>query len=174
MNTKKAQVWVETVIYTLIGLAIITALLAIAVPIIKEKQDQLIVQQSIDVLNNIDSKIEEVAYYGAGNSRSILVSFQKGQLIFNAAEDYVRFSIDSNYKYSEPNVTINSGRVSILTTKKRDGYQINLTVDYSPDTDLQWEGTQDEKVLNTAPTPYNIIVTNAASQNKLIINITQV
>ena len=67
----KSQIWVETVIYTLIGLVIIGILLSIVTPRIKEKQDEILIESSKEMLSNIDSTIEEVRYYGTGNSRPI-------------------------------------------------------------------------------------------------------
>ena len=54
---KRSQVWVETVIYTLIGLAVIGILLAAAKPKIDEMRDKLVVEQTIDSMNSIDEKI---------------------------------------------------------------------------------------------------------------------
>ena len=40
MKLKRGQVWVETVIYTLIGLAIIGVVMAAALPKINERKDE--------------------------------------------------------------------------------------------------------------------------------------
>ena len=67
---KRGQVWVETVIYTLIGLAIIGIVLAVAKPQIDIKKTEILVEQSRDSLLNIDGKIEEVLV-APGNQRSV-------------------------------------------------------------------------------------------------------
>ena len=57
MIRKDGQVWVETVIYTLIGLAIIALVLTAALPKINAKKDEMMIEQSIEALGNIDSKV---------------------------------------------------------------------------------------------------------------------
>ena len=48
MNSRKGQIWIETVIYTLIGLALIGLVLAILTPKIKEFGDRQIIEQTIE------------------------------------------------------------------------------------------------------------------------------
>ena len=57
----KAQVWVETAIYTLIGITIIAILLATLTPQIDKIKDKGIIQQTIDAMNVLDNKISEVS-----------------------------------------------------------------------------------------------------------------
>ena len=47
MNKKRGQIWVETVIYTLIGLAIIAVLLALVRPVIEEKDESRTVRERV-------------------------------------------------------------------------------------------------------------------------------
>ena len=70
---KKAQIWIETVLYTLIGLALIGIVLTIVTPKINEQKDRSVIEQSIEALNNFDSKITETLDRGGGNVRSIPV-----------------------------------------------------------------------------------------------------
>lgn len=64
---KSGQVWIETVLYTLIGLSIIGVILAMVRPAIEEKRDEITLQQSIDILKGIDNNIADVIQYGTGN-----------------------------------------------------------------------------------------------------------
>jgi uncharacterized membrane-anchored protein YitT (DUF2179 family) len=57
MKKRKGQVWIETVIYTLIAFVMIGLVLSYATPKIQELQDQAIIQQSIDMMKQIDSTI---------------------------------------------------------------------------------------------------------------------
>ena len=57
---KKGQVWVETVIYTLIGLAVIGLLLAVAKPKIDQMKDRALIDQAVEAMEAINSKIYEV------------------------------------------------------------------------------------------------------------------
>ena len=46
-NKKRGQIWVETVIYTLIGLTIIGLLLAVSKPQIDKQKDKALIEQKI-------------------------------------------------------------------------------------------------------------------------------
>ena len=56
VNTKKSQVWVETVIYTLIGLSIIGILLAVLKPTVESTKDRLMIEQIIESKNREDNE----------------------------------------------------------------------------------------------------------------------
>ena len=60
MKEKKAQVWVETVIYTLIGLTVIGILLGFSKPKIDSMKDKIIIEQTIDLFERINSLILDV------------------------------------------------------------------------------------------------------------------
>ena len=56
---KPGQIWIETVIYTLIGLALIGVVLAIVTPKINAAQERIIIEQSISALSAFHDKIRD-------------------------------------------------------------------------------------------------------------------
>lgn len=157
---KRSQIWVETVIYTLIGLAIIGILLAIIKPAIDEKKDQIVIEQSLDMLNNIESQIEDVRYYGVGNSRPIEIKLKNGQLKINGQEDFLMFSMESSYTYSEPGENISIGKIIARTEQSGKKNDVSLTLNYAGQLNLTWNSKDEEKILNPSPGVYTITVTN--------------
>jgi hypothetical protein len=163
---KKGQVWIETVIYTLIGLAIIGILLASAKPKIDEIKDKLVIEQTIESLNNLDEKIYEVQR-SPGNRRIVDFKITKGVLGIDAQEDSIVWLFESNYQYSEEGEPINLGSLE-LTTTKGNPWLINLTLDYA--IDLQYEGNVDElKEFQKAPSPYQLYIENMGTQTGNIV-----
>ena len=79
VKSKKAQVWIETVIYTLIGLILIAIVLAYATPKIQESQDNLLVGQSIDAMQVFAEKIDETAAAGIGTRSIVSLTIKKGE-----------------------------------------------------------------------------------------------
>ncbi len=77
---KRGQVWVETVIYTLIGIAIIGIVLAVAKPKIEAKKDQVFIEQAIASLGVLDEKLYEVQT-ATGNRRVVDLKIGKGSLL---------------------------------------------------------------------------------------------
>ena len=154
----KSQVWVETVIYTLIGLALIGLVLAILTPKIKEFGDRQVIEQTIESLNVFDSKVIEVLD-APGNKRKISFKLDRGKIIIDPEDDKLKYVLeDSNVRYSEPGVTLNVGRVDILTEELTQGYKITLSIDYI--SDITYDGDVKEKEFDSASIPYEFFVEN--------------
>ncbi len=167
---KKAQVWVESVLYTLIGLAVIGLLLAVTRPKIAQTQDQFIIQQTIRALNELDNKVLEIKQ-ATGNRRIIQFQLSRGELTIDAANDNIGWKLQgSSYMYSEPGSTAFVNNIKVLTEKTADKYDITLTLDYKNRNDLLVENQQNSRTLQPAKTPYSITIENAGQdvQSKLI------
>ena len=157
-RNSKAQIWVETVIYTLIAFALIGLVLAFVKPRIEEIRDQNLIEQSVGVLDEIGSVITNMG--AAGNQRVIELGISKGILSIDGENDKLFFEIESVYEYSQPGETINVGGVSVITQKKGEIYDVTLTKDYSGQYDITYE-TQDKlEELGRASTPYRILISN--------------
>ena len=91
---KKAQIWVETVIYTLIGLSLIGVAIALITPKINETRDNAIVEQSIGALSVFDREINDVLESGADNLRVIeTFSLRRGKLTVDGVNEKVSLVI---------------------------------------------------------------------------------
>ena len=54
---KRGQIWVETIVYTLIGLAIIAMLVAVAKPKINQMTEKAVITQTMESLNTLNEQI---------------------------------------------------------------------------------------------------------------------
>ena len=159
---KKGQVWVETVIYTLIGLAIIGLVMAAALPKINQKKDEIVIEQSIEALGSIDDKIYEVQR-AAGSRRVIYLEVRKGALIFDLENDSILWKIDSSFPYSEVDMAVQLGRFDV-TTRSGNPWEIELKIGY--EIDLRYgEDNFGTKQLDSAPTPYKFIIENVGKDD---------
>ena len=163
---KKAQIWVETVIYTLIGLAIIGLVLAAALPKINQKKDEIVIEQSIEALGNIYDKVSEVQR-AAGNRRVIDLEIRKGKLIIDMEEDTVSWIIDSSFPYSEVDRPVSLGRINV-TTRVGNPWNVELKMSYP--IDIQYDGDNiGIKQLDPAPTPYKIMIENKGTTDGNVV-----
>ena len=156
---KKAQVWIETVIYTLIAFILIGAVLTFAKPKIEELQDKAVIDQSIGLMKDLDSTILEIVQGGSGNKRVLETAIKKGMLTVNGVEDKIIFEIDSRYVYSEPGKNIEDGNIIIRTEKSGDISIVTLSRIYE-DYNLTFNGGDENKIISKAATPYKIAVWN--------------
>ncbi|MFH1710726.1 MAG: hypothetical protein ABH840_00270 [Nanoarchaeota archaeon] len=159
---KKAQIWVETVIYTLIGLSIIGIVLGIVKPAIDERRDSISIAQSIDLLNYIDQQIDEVKYAGAGTSIPLGINIGRGKLYLDGENDKISIIIEgSRSKYSEPGEVVSvGGNIKALTIKKTSTYVVNLSIDYSNRANITYKGKDVLQTLQNAPVAYEFYLKN--------------
>lgn len=159
----RGQIWVETVIYTLIAFALIGAVLAFVKPKIEEIQDKAIIEQSISLLKSIDSSIAEIVQGGSGNVRKIELSVKKGDFIIDGENNSLRVEIDSRFLYSEPGEEIENGNLKIITTPIGDESLVVIRRDYSHN--ITFNDEKIVRVLSQAATPYNLLASNKGKVN---------
>lgn len=165
MKNKRGQVWVETVIYTLIAFVMIGAVLAFVKPKIEEFQDKAIIDQTISAIENINNVILSVVQGGAGNKRLVEFGLKKGILKIDTEAEKLVFEMDSRYAYSEDGVNVAVGNLLVKTTSKGKIHKIVITMDYSDHYDLRYEGEDTIKLINKAATPYKIAISNDGKEN---------
>ena len=159
-KSSNAQIWVETVIYTVIGLAIIGIVLAIATPAIDKYKDKLIIEQTIDTLNNINKKFFEVRDEGLGNRRIIEFGIKKGSLTIDGSNDYISYIMEeTGLEYSEAGEEVSYEDIKVKTEKKGRKYNLTLSLSYE-DIDLHFNTKDGRKKFNPATTSYKIFAEN--------------
>jgi type II secretory pathway pseudopilin PulG len=166
---KRGQVWVETVIYTLIGLAIIGIVLAGAMPRINQKRDELAIEQSIEALSVIDDKVYEIQK-AVGNRRIVSLDVRQGYFVVDMDTDSLIWVVDSGFAYSEIDYTTAVGKINVTTTGAEDNYEVELLVGYSADLRFDDINTG-RRQLDAAPTPYDLVIENQGKDDgRTVIN----
>ena len=156
----RGQVWIESVLYTLIGIALIALVLSFVLPTVNEEKGRLTVEQTIESLNIFDEKIRAVIDNGNGNVRVLQFDIKAGEFYVDGANDKIIFNLTGlEEPYSEPGVEINIGRVSVLSSAGQEN-SVELSVDYSGNTNIQYEGQDIEKKFNRASVPYRFSIEN--------------
>jgi hypothetical protein len=169
---KGAQIWVETVIYTLIGLVIMGLLIGVTTPKIKQMNDKLILGQTMDyVMNVLDQKIIEIRS-SPGNERLINLRIKKGELLMDGENNLIWFKIlESNYKASEIGLPIARGNMVQLTEENNGKYTINLILNYSSLFNLTVDGKDIKKTYTTSPMDYQVQIQNLGNNQINIMEI---
>ena len=158
IRNSNGQVWVETVIYTLIAFVMIGLVLAFARPQIQKLQDKAIIDQSITMLKEIESTILTIGV--AGNKRIIELGIKKGELKIDGDNEMIVFEMESRHTYSEPGEAITDGNLIIYTQKIGNVNIVNLTRDYSDSYDIQYEGKDDPEILSQSSVSYKLLIVN--------------
>ncbi len=166
-NKTKAQVWVETVIYTLIGLSVIGILLGFAVPKINEAKDKAVIEQSISVLEGVDGKIYEVQGT-KWNKRVVDLRISRGKLVIDGTNDDIYWIMDSKNRFSEPGTEIPFGKtIKVLTEEKGDAWSVRLKIHY--EINLTVNGVDSSIEIISAETPYSLNMENTGNVNGITV-----
>ncbi len=168
MKNRKGQIWVETVIYTLIAFVMIGLVLAYAKPKIEELQDKAIIEQSIAMVKNIDSTILTIG--APGNQRLMELGIKKGVLKIDGTNDLIAFEMESKNTYSEPGVNVSDGNLIIHTEKTGKFNVITLTRDYDGEYNITYQGKDESKIISKASTPYQLLISNKGGEDEIAIN----
>jgi type II secretory pathway pseudopilin PulG len=160
-SDKKGQVWIETAIYTLIGLVIIGIILSVAMPQINKIQDKSIITQTIEALNELDNKLLSV---GQDFGSVGVVNFRvgKGKLEIDPNTDTITYILEeTRLELSEPGEVIKEGPISLETEEYGSRFKIILSMDYSTTYNITYEGDDVKiKTLQATSTPYKIQIEN--------------
>ena len=167
MFERRGQIWVETVIYTLIALVLIGSVLAFIVPRIQEIQDKAITDQSVEILQNIEEIVSSTVVGGAGNKRIVELRIKKGELTIDGETDKIIFSMDSSNEYSEVGVNVSIGDIVALTEKSGSSNKITLTSNYSA-YNITYSDQDISKTLTSSSTPYKLSIENKGGSKTVI------
>lgn len=175
IKNKFGQVWIETVIYTLVAFALIGTVLTFVKPKIEQMQDKALLDQSVEMLSEIKSIISSISGT-SGNVRVIDVTIKKGFLEIDPANDLIIFQMESNAEYSEIGQEIikDSGNTILLTEKISGGNLVTIKSNYSKNYNLNLDGQNEaSRRLNKASSSYKISIENKGIQgdDKILMNI---
>jgi len=177
LKKKTAQVWVETVLYTLIGLALIGIVLGIVLPKINASKEKIIVEQGIESLTILDDKIRETLDKSTGNVR-IVSSFliKRGELRINSPKNEILFIVPGLTKpYSEINTPINFGKLIVTTKEERGDLFVEISVKYDGVANILYDGLEKEQIFPASSTKYSFSIKNEGTggENLVKINIVE-
>lgn len=159
---KRGQVWVETVVYTLVGLAIISLLLATTKPRIDEIKDKSLIEQSIEGLNTIQEKVLEISR-GTGSRQILGLEITKGTLYIDAKNNSIYWIMETSYLYSEPGESVMVGNINITLTEE--GEQRTIRLERKFDSfDLKFSGKDEVKSFEKSSAQYKISLENTGQE----------
>jgi len=160
LKKNKGQVWIETAIYTLIGLTIIAILLTAAKPQIDKIKDKGIISQTAEAMTILDNEISDIRQ-APGSSREVKFKVAKGKLEIDANNNLIQYVLEATrLELSEPDETIREGEIFILTKQKGSRFDIFLTLNYTDKLNMTFRNEKDSYILQAGTTPHRIIIEN--------------
>lgn len=164
MVEKRGQIWIETVIYVLIGLSVIAIIIGIMTPKLKQMTDRSIIEQSLSYMVDLHEKIL-ATQTSPGNVRIVEIVLKKGELVISSNDDKISFVLPStNLEYSDPGIEIQQGGITILTQNTSSGYNVSLILDYSNTLNITYDNREEEKIFTQSSTAHRIQIENKGKQ----------
>lgn len=161
VNSKRSQVWVETAVYTLIGLTLIAIILTTANPQIQKIKDKSIIEQTISAMNDLDNKIISVQQSETSVGK-VIFKLAKGKLEIDSVENSIKYVLENTrLEYTELGVEIQEGKILIKTEENGARFNIHLSMNYS--INITNKNNDNIKTLQAGATPYNIFIENKGS-----------
>jgi len=165
--SKKADIWISTVLYTLIAIAIIGTLLAVVRPRIDEMRDHYLIEQTINAMNKIDETVTAVKS-AQGTTLSVSFQLSRGTLLVDPAKKIIEWRIpDSRYQYSEAGFPVDFGNIKVQTDKSYDRWNVSLKLNYS-DLTISLDNKSESKIFQPSSAPYMIWIKNQGSDGAVL------
>jgi|TARA_Y100000310_G_scaffold302635_1_gene340227 hypothetical protein len=130
---KKGQTWISAVLYTALGIILITIILNSGIPLLNKIKDRNLVIQTKEMLHIMDENIRSVALEGPGSKRFLSpVSIERGELIIEENNNLLRWKLETKNKMMEPNIIFDEGALKqfLNETITEGEYIVNLEVEY--------------------------------------------
>jgi len=157
---KRGQIWVETAIYTLIGLTIIAIILSITTPQLEKMKERSIIKQTITALNQLNEEILKIEQ-AAGSVKIVQFKITEGKFEIDSIQDKIIYTLENtNLEFSEEGITLKEGDITFKTEKYGKNFNIILELDYSTTLDITFNGQEEVKALFGASAPYEIRMEN--------------
>lgn len=163
LESKRSQVWIETAIYTLIGLTIMAIVLSIATPQIQKMKERATLKQTITALNELNNEIKKVEQT-AGTIKIVQFKITKGKLEINSEENKIIYVLENtNLEFSEAGVEIKEGELTLKT--ENNGRKFNVFLELAYDNlQMTYNHEEETKTLHGSAL-YNIQIENVGDNN---------
>ncbi len=159
-----AQIWIETAVYTLIGLAIIAILLTIVTPQIEKIKDKSILEQTITALETINLKIIETEQ-ASGSIGIVYLTIAKGKFEINSQNNSLIYILENTkLEFSEIGEELQEGNLIIKTEKFGSRFKTTLALKYD-EIELTYNSQETPKVLQAGSAPYKLKIENIGDQD---------
>lgn len=162
---KIGQVWIETVIYTSIAIALIALVLTFVMPNILKSRDKLVVEQAIESLNSLDNTMTDVIQSGPLNVRNYQIQMKQGTLYINSTGNGFNFMITGlSSPYSQSGEPVQIGRITILSQHLSSSNLVYMTLNYTG-INITYSNQSAVQEFPPSPTPYVFSISNEGDVN---------
>ncbi len=160
LKQNNAQIWIETVIYILIGLTTISILLSMVLPQIEKMKDKSTVEQTITALNVINNKILDAAD-SSGSIRIVEFKMTRGKLTIDTENNQIKYVLENTrLESSEVGQKIKQGDLTLETQANGKRFDVILSLNYTDRFIMTYNKENKNKIIQGNTNVYKIQIEN--------------
>ena len=129
---KRGDTWISSVLYILLGLIVLSILLASFLPLIDKMKDKNTFIQTKVLMSSLDDTIKETLE-GVGSQREFFLDIQKGEFQIDSDKEEIRWKLFTKSKLLEPRQdeknVFKEGDLTVFADTG-EGYALNVVLDY--------------------------------------------
>ena len=130
---KRGDTWISSVLYILLGLIVISILLASFLPLIDKMKDKNTFIQTKVLMSGLDDTIKETLE-GVGSQREFFLDIQKGEFQIDSDKEEIRWKLITKARLLEPKVddeknVFKEGDLTVFADTS-EGYALNVVLNY--------------------------------------------
>src|SRR3989338_6187284 len=111
INKRKADIWISTIIYILIVVAVVVIVLQAGVPMFNKLKEKAVFTKGEDNIQALNQHLGDVASEGTGSQRIVPVEFSEGTFSINPGS--VMWELKTTSKIIEPRTKIEKGNLIV-------------------------------------------------------------
>jgi hypothetical protein len=122
-KTKKSQIWISVIIYTLVALLALVLILNTGLPILTEMKDRSVFTKIKDVMLDLDRQITEIANQGEGSQAAVSFEIKDGEMKFQ--DNQLIWEIETDSKIISPRTSTRLGNLIISSNANVRTFELN-------------------------------------------------
>ena len=142
---KKGDVWVSAILYTALGVVLLTIVLAAGLPAIQKMKDSYTSKQTKELMLVLDKNIKTVYHEGPGSQRVVTIDIGRGDFVIDQFGETINFNFESSALISEIDLPVEEGDLQILSKNSgvKGKYNVELMLNYTGSgLELNYTGSQ--------------------------------
>jgi len=141
---KKADIWISAVLYTGLGVILLSIILAVGIPVINKIRDKNTAIETENLMLSLDSQIRAVYTEGPGSRRPFKFEVNKGNLEVDEDQETIIWTFETTALLSEPGIPVKKGNLILLTeeTGNKDIYTSSFKLNYKDVLNLKLQSAQ--------------------------------
>lgn len=123
---------ITAALYVGISVAAVTTAVTVGQPAIENMREAAAISRSQDFMQELNSNVQQVASEGQGSSRTLTVSIDRGELVFNEEANALVYRISSDANVISPQTSRRTGNVVLSSNANVEVYNVSQGSEDAP------------------------------------------